>query len=62
VRDAGTVLQEVVSQLAAVPQANVRVTLEIEADLPQGAPDDVVRAINENARTLKFRISGFEEE
>jgi hypothetical protein len=36
-------------------------TLEIEADLPQGIPDDVQRAITENARTLGFTASEFEE-
>ncbi len=37
-------------------------TLEIEAELPEGAPDNVVRTVTENARTLKFKTHGFEEE
>jgi hypothetical protein len=37
-------------------------TLEIEADLPDGAPDNTVRVVTENARTLKFKSQGFEEE
>ncbi len=61
VRDAGAILQEVVAHLTSLPQANVRVTLEIEADLPQGLPDDVQRAITENARTLGFTASEFEQ-
>ncbi len=61
VRDAGAILQEVVSHLNALPQSSVRITLEIEADLPGGVPEDIVRAVNENARQLNFRISGFEE-
>jgi hypothetical protein len=40
----------------------VRVTLEIEAEIPQGAPDNVVRTATENSRTLKFTASGFEAE
>jgi hypothetical protein len=40
----------------------VRVTLEIEAEIPQGAPDNVVRTVTENSRTLKFTGSGFETE
>jgi hypothetical protein len=41
----------------------VRVTLEIEADIQQGVPDNVVRTVTENSRTLKFTAnSGFEAE
>lgn len=42
--------------------AQVRVTLEIEVDIPGGAPDSVVRIVTENGRTLKFADSGFESE
>ena len=37
-------------------------TLEIEARVPSGAPDNIVRTVTENARTLKFRSQGFEKE
>jgi hypothetical protein len=42
--------------------SSVRVTLEIEAGIPDGAPDNVVRTVTENSRTLKFTGSGFEKE
>ena len=42
--------------------ADVKVTLEIEANIPDGAPEQVVRTVTENSRTLKFEVSGFEEE
>jgi len=42
--------------------SNVKVTLEIEADIPDGAPEQVVCTVTENSRTLKFEVSGFEEE
>jgi len=38
------------------------VTLEIEAEIPNGAPDNVVRTVTENGRTLKFKNQGFEKE
>jgi len=38
------------------------VTLEIQAEMPEGAPDNVVRIVTENARTLKFNAQGFEKE
>jgi hypothetical protein len=42
--------------------AGVTVTLEIEAELPEGAPDHVVRTVTENGRTLRFTSQGFEKE
>ena len=42
--------------------ADVKVTLEIEANIPDVAPEQVVRTVTENSRTLKFEVSGFEEE
>jgi hypothetical protein len=38
------------------------VTLEIAAQLPEGAPEQVVRAVTENGRTLRFSSQGFERE
>jgi hypothetical protein len=40
----------------------VTVTIEIEAELPDGSPDQVVRTVTENCRTLKFTSQGFEQE
>jgi hypothetical protein len=61
-RDAGRIAEEVVSHLAGITGAEVRVTLEIEATIPEGAPEQVVRVVTENGRTLKFTNHGFEEE
>ena len=38
------------------------VTLEIAAEIPDGAPDNVVRTVTENARTLRFTSQGLEKE
>src|SRR5208337_5405125 len=62
-RDAGRIADEVVTHLVGLVGSSVRVTLEIEADMPEGAPDTVVRTVTENTRTLKFTSnSGFETE
>src|SRR5262249_46083795 len=61
-RDAGRIADEVVSHLSSLVGANVKVTLEIEAEIPNGAPDNVVRTVTENSRTLKFTSQGFEKE
>jgi hypothetical protein len=60
-RDADRIAQEVVQHLCGLDAAEVRVTLEVHADVPDGAPPDVVRTITENCRTLRFDTQGFEE-
>jgi hypothetical protein len=42
--------------------STVKVTLEIEAEIQTGIPENVVRTVTENSRTLKFTTQGFEEE
>jgi hypothetical protein len=61
-RDAGRIADEVIAHLAGLVGSSVTVTLEIQATLPDGAPDTVVRTVTENSRTLKFTAHGFEKE
>ena len=61
-RDAGRIADEVVAHLVGLLGSSVKVTLEIEAEIPSGAPDNVVRTVTENSRTLKFTAHGFERE
>jgi hypothetical protein len=61
-RDAGRIGEEVVQHLSGLVGANVEVTLEIQADIPDGAPEKTVRDVTENCRTLKFESYGFEED
>lgn len=60
-RDAGRIAEEIVQHLSSMTGVDVSVTLEIEANIPEGASDELVRTITENCRTLKFRTQGFEE-
>jgi hypothetical protein len=46
--------------LAALPGAEVDVTLEVHVRVPQGVEDDVVRVVSENAAALKFDHASFE--
>ena len=61
-RDAGRIADEVIAHLAGLVGAKVEVTLEIEATMPDGAPEHVVRTVTENSRTLRFTSQGFERE
>ncbi|MFC0282547.1 hypothetical protein ACFFJB_02785 [Camelimonas abortus] len=53
-RDAGRIAEEVISHLAGLPGAQVTVRLEIDAQMPTGATEHVIRTVAENCRSLKF--------
>ncbi len=61
-RDASRIADELIAHLSGLLGAEVKVTLEIEATVPGGVPDQVVRVVTENSRTLKFTNGGFERE
>lgn len=62
-RDAGDIAENIIQFLENLPEAEVSVTLEIQASIPEGVPDNIVRTVTENARTLKFdESSGFERD
>ena len=60
-RDAGTIAEEVIAHLAGLVGADVTVSLDIAANVPDGVPENVVRTVSENSRTLKFQNHEFEE-
>jgi hypothetical protein len=61
-RDASRVADEVIAHLSGLVGAQVKVTLEIDAQIPSGAPENVVRTVTENSLALKFTSQGFEAE
>jgi hypothetical protein len=52
---------EVLAPLEGVPGVTVNVTVEIEATAPGGFDEAKIRTVSENARTLGFEQSGFED-
>lgn len=60
-RDAAKIAEEVVQHLTGLVGAEVNITIEIQANLPDGANEKLVRDVTENCRTLKFTDYGFEE-
>lgn len=61
-RDAGKIRLDLVEHLNALPGASVKITLEIEASVPGGVPEDVVRTVLANCRTLQFTDCRFEND
>ena len=54
------IAEEVISLLASDANANVRVTLEVSADFPSGASDQIKRAVNENCTSLGITSKSWE--
>jgi len=61
-RDAAQVSAEVLQHLTSLIGADVEVTMEIQARVPDGIPENVVRTVSENCKTLKFQNQGFEQD
>jgi predicted AAA+ superfamily ATPase len=60
-RDLNRLSQEIIQHLAAPQGVDLEIRVEISARKPDGYPDDKVRNVTENARTLKFETYGFED-
>jgi hypothetical protein len=54
------VAEEIISILAGDPNANLEITLEINAEFPSGASDQIKRAVSENANALGFKTKACE--
>jgi predicted AAA+ superfamily ATPase len=61
-RDASRIAEEVIQHLTGMVGSKVEITIEIQAELADGATDKLVRDVTENCRTLKFTDYGFEED
>lgn len=59
---AGDIIQNVVQHLKDEQNANVSVTIDIYAEIPEGAEEKTIRTVTENCRVLKFKEFGFEED
>ena len=54
------IAEEIISVLASDSQANVKVSVEITADFPEGVSDQIKRAVSENATSLGFKNKTWE--
>jgi predicted AAA+ superfamily ATPase len=54
------IAEEIISILAADPNASLSITLEISAEFPSGASDQIRRAVSENATSLGFKTKSWE--
>ena len=51
---------EIIAVLSSDPNAAVKITVDIAAEFPDGATDQVKRAVSENARSLDLKSADWE--
>jgi hypothetical protein len=61
-RDFTRLSQEILQQLTSLDGVQLEIHVEIHAKRASGFPDDKVRTVLENARTLRFDQSSFEDQ
>ena len=54
------IAEEIIAVLASDPHATVKVSVEISAEYPHGASDQIKRAVSENAGSLNFKTKTWE--
>ncbi|HQX51189.1 MAG TPA: ATP-binding protein [Planctomycetaceae bacterium] len=54
------VAEEIITLLTSDPNATINITLEINAEFPNGASDQTKRAVTENASALGFKTKAWE--
>ncbi len=59
-REIGLIVEEVIERLTSLVECEVEISIEINANLPEGFDEATIRTISENSRTLKFQHFGFE--
>ncbi|MDR3358202.1 MAG: DUF499 domain-containing protein, partial [Desulfovibrio sp.] len=59
-RDVGRLMEEVISHLTSVVGAQVEVLLDVNVQASNGLPQQTVRTVSENCRTLKVKNFEFE--
>ena len=60
-KDVNDLVQEIIAHLYNADGAEVKITLDVNVDLPKGTPIPVVRTVTENCRTLKVDDFGFND-
>ena len=60
--DLARLSQDILQQLSGINDVELEVTVEVHATSTGGFPDDTIRAVLENAGTLRFQQAAFDDE
>ena len=59
--EAALISEEIIEHLDSIPEMDITITLSIQAISHKGIPEDIIRVIRENSKTLHFDESDFDE-
>ncbi|MCO7126065.1 hypothetical protein NIE88_09780 [Sporolactobacillus shoreicorticis] len=60
-RDVSRLVDEIINHLTSIDGSDVEISLEVNATVKEGIPQNTVRTVSENCRTLKVTDFGFDE-
>ncbi|GGL57492.1 hypothetical protein [Sporolactobacillus putidus] len=60
-RDVSRLVDEIISHLTSIDGSDVDISLDVNATVKKGIPQNTVRTVSENCRTLKVTDFGFDE-
>lgn len=61
IKNISGLMDEVINHLTAINGASVEIKLIVDASIPEGTPQSIVRTITENCKTLKVEDFGFDD-
>lgn len=60
-RDVSRLVDEIINHLTSIDGSDVEISLDVNATVKKGIPQNTVRTVSENCRTLKVTDFGFDE-
>ncbi|MCL2159899.1 MAG: DUF499 domain-containing protein, partial [Oscillospiraceae bacterium] len=60
-RDVQKYVEEIIQHLTSIGNAQIKISIEVEAKLSEGFTQQIVRTISENCKTMRVRDFGFDE-
>jgi hypothetical protein len=60
-RDVSCLVDEIINHMTSINGSDVETSLDVNATVKKGIPQNTVRTISENCRTLKVKDFGFDE-
>ena len=61
IKNVSSLMDEIINHLTAISGAEVEIKLIVDANIPEGTPQAIVRTVTENCKTLRVEDFGFDE-
>ena len=61
IKNMSSLMDEIINHITSINGSNVEIRLIVDASIPDGVPQAIVRTVTENCKTLKVEDFGFDE-